>query len=143
MQGEAISVTLSLATGPQHKNALPGALLRQGMLRRLLRFGSELEVLDPNETGALEVVRRFRTYRAVNRVGRMETLTRHRKDTRSSRSSRLRGLLIGSGPKTCHQTGRVPNKELVSDLTSQRVSVELRRHKTYCPEDCSGRHSTC
>src|SRR5437879_13890483 len=67
MQAQPISVTLSLATGPQHKNALPAALLRQGMLRRLLRFGSELEVLDPNQTGSLEAVRRFHTYRAVNR----------------------------------------------------------------------------
>jgi len=68
MKAQPISVTLSLATGPQHKNGLPAALLRQGMLRRLLRFGSELEVLDPNETGSLEVVRRFHTYRAVSRV---------------------------------------------------------------------------
>jgi glycosyltransferase involved in cell wall biosynthesis len=38
------------------------------MLRRLFRFGSQLEVLDPTEEGSLEVIRRFQGYKALNRV---------------------------------------------------------------------------
>src|ERR1051325_4955170 len=68
MQAQPISVTLSLARGPRHKNALPAALLRQGMLRRLFRFGPQVEILEPNGTGSLEVVRRFRSYGWANRL---------------------------------------------------------------------------
>src|SRR5689334_10204353 len=68
MPAQPISVTLSLARGPQHKNALPAALLQQGMLRRLLRFGPEVQVLDPDGVGSMEIVRRFTAYNIANRL---------------------------------------------------------------------------
>jgi glycosyltransferase involved in cell wall biosynthesis len=62
-------VTLAVGTDP-YQQRLPAALLRQGMLRRLLRFGGglDLEVLDANEAASLEVVKRFSEYEAVNRI---------------------------------------------------------------------------
>jgi alpha-maltose-1-phosphate synthase len=38
------------------------------MLRRVLRFGLDLEVLDPDDHQSLKIVRRFRFYRIVNRL---------------------------------------------------------------------------
>jgi starch synthase len=38
------------------------------MLRRVLRFGPDPAVLDPNENGSLEVVKRFPTYRIATRL---------------------------------------------------------------------------
>jgi glycosyltransferase involved in cell wall biosynthesis len=69
MQPKPISVTLSVGTDAYHQR-LPGALLRHGMLRRVLRFGGglDLEVLDANEAGSLEVVKRFPGYNLVNRI---------------------------------------------------------------------------
>jgi alpha-maltose-1-phosphate synthase len=62
-----ISVTLAIGKGwCQH--TLPETLLRAGMLRRLFRFGLDLEVFDPDVSGALKLVRRFGIYRAANRV---------------------------------------------------------------------------
>lgn len=66
MQTDSISVTLSLGSSP-YQRRLPAILLRQGILRRVLSFGSELEVQDPDGTGSLRVVRRFREYKLANR----------------------------------------------------------------------------
>ena len=38
------------------------------MLTRVLSFGLDLEVLDPNNEGQLEVVKRFPKYRLINRI---------------------------------------------------------------------------
>lgn len=67
MQPASISVTLCLGSAP-HQKRLPAALLRNGMLRRVLSFGSELEVLEPNGSGSLRVLRRFPEYRVANRL---------------------------------------------------------------------------
>ncbi|MGH7869324.1 MAG: glycosyltransferase family 4 protein, partial [Candidatus Dormibacteraceae bacterium] len=67
MQTESISVTLSLGSDP-HLKRLQAVLQRNGMLRRLLSFGPELEVLDPNGTASLKVLRRFPEYKVVNRL---------------------------------------------------------------------------
>jgi glycosyltransferase involved in cell wall biosynthesis len=68
MQPKAISVILALGTDP-YRQRLPAALLGHGMLRRVLRFGGglDLEVLDANEAGSLEQVKRFSKYEVVNR----------------------------------------------------------------------------
>jgi glycosyltransferase involved in cell wall biosynthesis len=58
MPSKPISVTLSLGNGPYQKT-LPEALLLSGMLRRVLRFGPDLEVLEPNGTGFLKIVQRY------------------------------------------------------------------------------------
>jgi glycosyltransferase involved in cell wall biosynthesis len=69
MQSKAISVALALGTDP-YQQRLPAALLRHGMLRRVLRFGGglDLEVLDANEAGSLEPVKRFCGYELANRI---------------------------------------------------------------------------
>lgn len=66
MGTNSISVTLGLGSDPYHQR-LPAVLLRYGMLRRLLRFGPELEVLDADGTDSLKVLRRFPEYKAANR----------------------------------------------------------------------------
>jgi glycosyltransferase involved in cell wall biosynthesis len=68
MQSNPISVTLSIGSAPYQKR-LAATLLRNGMLRRVLRFGPDLEVLDP--TGgdeSLQLTRRFRRYKFANRL---------------------------------------------------------------------------
>lgn len=67
MQTNPILVTLTLGTDP-YQQGLPATLLRCGMLRRLLRLGPDLAVLDPGETGSLRVVKRFPEYKALNRL---------------------------------------------------------------------------
>lgn len=69
MRPKPVSVTLSVGTDP-YQQRLPGALLRHGILRRVLRFGGglDLQVLDANEAGSLEVVKQFRGYELVNRI---------------------------------------------------------------------------
>src|SRR5215469_17533168 len=62
-----ISVTLGVGLAP-YQRTLPEALVRSGMLRRLFRFGVDLDVLDPNESNSLELVQRFGIYRSANRV---------------------------------------------------------------------------
>lgn len=62
-----ISVTLGVGLASYQKT-LPEALLRAGMLRRLFRFGVDLDVFDPNGNNSLELVRRFGFYRSANRV---------------------------------------------------------------------------
>ena len=61
---ESISVSLTLANDP-YQRRLPAALLRRGMLRQVLRLGPELEVLEPRNAGALEVVGRFPQWKIV------------------------------------------------------------------------------
>jgi glycosyltransferase involved in cell wall biosynthesis len=67
MHPEPTSVTLTLGSGP-YQQRLPSALLRHGMLRRVLHFGPDLEVLDANDAGSLEVVKRFPEYKLANRI---------------------------------------------------------------------------
>lgn len=62
-----ISVTLGVGVA-SYQRTLPEALLRAGMLRRLFRFGVNLDVFDPNGTDSLELVRRFGFYRSANRI---------------------------------------------------------------------------
>lgn len=62
-----ISVTLGIGLASYQKT-LPEALLRAGMLRRLFRFGTDLEVFDPNGSNSLALVRRFGVYRSANRI---------------------------------------------------------------------------
>jgi glycosyltransferase involved in cell wall biosynthesis len=62
-----ISVTLAIGSDP-YQQRLPMTLLRHGMLRRVLRFRPDPEVLDPNDAGSLEIVRRFRVFKVVNRI---------------------------------------------------------------------------
>ena len=67
--GPPISVILALGTDP-YRQRLPAALLDHGILRRVLRFGGgmDLEVLDANEAGSLELVKRFSKCEVVNRI---------------------------------------------------------------------------
>ena len=67
MQSRPASVTLALGTDA-YRQGLPAALLRHGMLTRVLRFGLDLEVVDPNGAGTLEVVKRFPEYKVINRI---------------------------------------------------------------------------
>lgn len=67
VQAKPVTVTLALGTDA-YRQGLAAALLRQGMLARLLSFGLDLEVLEPNKAGRLEVVKRFPEYRLVNRI---------------------------------------------------------------------------
>ncbi len=67
MQTDPISVTLALGSDP-YQQRLPAALLREGMLRRVLSFRPEPEVADPNGAGSLEVVKRFPAFKAVSRT---------------------------------------------------------------------------
>jgi len=62
-----ISVILATGTG-WYQQTLPEALARAGMLRRLFRFGINLEMFDPDVSGSLNLVRRFRVYHSANRV---------------------------------------------------------------------------
>jgi glycosyltransferase involved in cell wall biosynthesis len=62
-----ISVTLALGSD-SYQQVLPQALLREGMLRRVLSFRPEPEIAEPNETGGLGVVKRFPAFRTVNRL---------------------------------------------------------------------------
>jgi glycosyltransferase involved in cell wall biosynthesis len=67
MQPNSISVTLAIGSDP-YQQRLPTALLRQGMLRRVLRFSPDPEVLDPNDAGSLEMIKRFPAFKFVNRI---------------------------------------------------------------------------
>jgi glycosyltransferase involved in cell wall biosynthesis len=62
-----ISVTLGVGLA-SYQRTLPEALMRAGMLRRLFRFGIDLDIFDPNGSNSLELVRRFGLYRTANRV---------------------------------------------------------------------------
>jgi glycosyltransferase involved in cell wall biosynthesis len=67
MRRDGVSVTLAVGSAPWQKT-LALSLLRAGMLRRVLGAGPYLEVLDPNGSGSLDVVKRFPIYHVVNRV---------------------------------------------------------------------------
>lgn len=47
---------------------LPHVLRRRGMLARLFRFGTDLEIFDPGHSIALHRIRRFGSYRIANRI---------------------------------------------------------------------------
>lgn len=64
---KSLSVTLTLANDP-YQRLLPAALMRRGMLRRLLRLGPDVEVWEPGKSGALEVVSRFPVSKTINRI---------------------------------------------------------------------------
>jgi glycosyltransferase involved in cell wall biosynthesis len=66
MAGEAIKVTLCQAAAA-YQATLPARLVQAGMLRRVLRFGPELQILEPDGAGSLEVVKQFALYKALNR----------------------------------------------------------------------------
>lgn len=101
MQSKTISVTLSLGSAP-HQKRLPAALLRQGMLHRVLSFGPDLEVLEVNGSGSLKVLRRFPQYMIVDRL-----------------LSRGWKLLPGAGSS---QSGSVASCWLADRLQSKYVS---------------------
>ena len=67
MLSKPISVTLALGTD-SYQQGLPAALLRRAVLCRVLRFGPDLEILDPNATGSLEMVKRLPAYGMTNRI---------------------------------------------------------------------------
>ncbi len=67
MEATSISVTLSVASDA-YQRRLPEVLLRRGMLRRVFRFESGLEVLDPATTEALTTLRRYPVFKVANRL---------------------------------------------------------------------------
>lgn len=62
-----VSVTLALGSD-SYQQGLPAALLRAGMLRRVLSFRPEPEVADPSEAGSLQVVKQFPAFKVANRI---------------------------------------------------------------------------
>jgi glycosyltransferase involved in cell wall biosynthesis len=67
MKRDSVSVTLAVGSAPWQKT-LAVSLLQAGMLRRVLGAGPNLEILEPNGDGSLEVIKRFPLNRAVNRA---------------------------------------------------------------------------
>jgi hypothetical protein len=67
MSAKAVSVTLGVGSGPYQKT-LAASLLREGMLRRVLKSGPYLEVQDPRADGSLETIKRFPLNRRVNQL---------------------------------------------------------------------------
>ncbi len=67
LERDAVWVTLAVGLA-SYQRTLPEALLRAGMLRRLFRFGTNLEVLEPDGNNSLKLTRRFGLYRNANRV---------------------------------------------------------------------------
>ncbi len=63
----SLKITLSLGSQSFQKQVAL-RLLRDGMLSRILSFGIEPEIQDPDGNGGLKVVRRYPHYRQVNRV---------------------------------------------------------------------------
>ena len=62
-----MKVTLSLGSQSFQKQVAL-RLLRDGMLSRVLSFGIDAEIQDPDGQGGLKVVRRFPQYRLFNRI---------------------------------------------------------------------------
>ncbi len=62
----AVQVTLCQAAA-SYQATLPGALVRAGMLRRVIRSVPEFQILQPDETGSLNVVKQFPLYSAFKR----------------------------------------------------------------------------
>jgi glycosyltransferase involved in cell wall biosynthesis len=67
MRRNGVFVTLAVGSAPWQKT-LAQSLLQARMLRRVLGSGPYLEILEPNDGGSLEVIKRFPVNRAVNRV---------------------------------------------------------------------------
>jgi glycosyltransferase involved in cell wall biosynthesis len=67
MQRDSVSVTLAVGSAPWQKT-LAESLLQAGMLRRVVGSGPYLEILEPNGRGSLEAIKRFPSYRAINRL---------------------------------------------------------------------------
>jgi glycosyltransferase involved in cell wall biosynthesis len=61
------SVTLCQAAA-SYQATLASRLAQAGMLRRVLRFGPELQVLEPDKTGRLKLVKRFSLYKVSNQM---------------------------------------------------------------------------
>jgi starch synthase len=61
------SVTLCQAAA-SYQDTLASRLAQAGMLRRVIRFGPELQVLDPDEAGRLKLVKRFSLYKLSNQI---------------------------------------------------------------------------
>src|SRR5205814_8840223 len=67
-RGKALlKVTLSLGSQSFQKQVAL-RLLRDGMLSRILSFGIDAEILDPDGNGGLKVVRHYSHYRLFNRI---------------------------------------------------------------------------
>ncbi|MGE5203999.1 MAG: glycosyltransferase family 4 protein [Chlamydiota bacterium] len=66
MLDTAISVTLFQAAA-SYQATLAIKLAQAGMLRRVFRFGPELQILEANVTGHLKLVKQFPFYRVLNR----------------------------------------------------------------------------
>jgi glycosyltransferase involved in cell wall biosynthesis len=62
-----VKVTLSLGSQAFQKR-LASTMLCSGMLSRVLSFGIELEILDPDGVDGLKLVRRYSHYRLANRI---------------------------------------------------------------------------
>lgn len=63
---ERVEVTLCQAAA-SYQATLPSALVRAGMLRRLIRFVPQLQILQPGETGRLNIIKQFPLYSAFKR----------------------------------------------------------------------------
>lgn len=66
MASNPISVTLAVGSDP-YQQRLPRALLREGLLRRVLSFTPEPQVADPSPYGSLVLVKQFPSFNMVNR----------------------------------------------------------------------------
>ena len=67
MSSGAISVTLAVTHAPYQKTLAP-ALVREGMLRRVLKSNPGYEILEPAADGSLEVVQRFPARSYANNI---------------------------------------------------------------------------
>ena len=62
-------VTVTLCLGSQSfQKGLAQTLLRNGMLRRVVSFGPDLEIFDPQDSETLRLVRKYPSYRIGNRI---------------------------------------------------------------------------
>ncbi|HEY6988571.1 MAG TPA: glycosyltransferase family 4 protein [Bryobacteraceae bacterium] len=61
-----LTVTL-IAGSAAHQKSLADFLAREDILRRAVRLSPDLDILEPNSAGDLKLIRRFASYRVVNR----------------------------------------------------------------------------
>jgi glycosyltransferase involved in cell wall biosynthesis len=61
------SIVLTVSAAP-HQRDLAEALARSHVLRRAIRFGPDLEILEPEHDGSLKTLQRVRSYRFGTRV---------------------------------------------------------------------------
>src|SRR5450631_402615 len=67
--GQRDPVTVTLCLGSQSfQKGLAKALSRNGMLRRVVSFGRDLEIFDPDGAESLRLVRKYPSYRIGNRI---------------------------------------------------------------------------